>query len=210
MLLDAAPMTRRQKKRGTPRLGNEVECADCGTQARCWTQPLAPGGIRVRRHMPLARGELLFQQGAAFEAPYVVTSGCFALREILENGGERIVSFRVPGQLLGFEGSSSGFHPHSAEAIAPSTVCRLQWNAAGLSDRSAPMLRQLLAKTTDLLQRSSHPWAGLPAMERVRVFVEDFLARSNQSLPMTRAEIGLHLGLAEETVVRALAKLSRR
>ena len=48
---------------------------------------------------------------------------------------------------------------------------------------------------------------GLPAAERVRVFVEEFLARSNQSLPMTRAEIGLHLGLAEETVVRALAKL---
>jgi CRP/FNR family transcriptional regulator, anaerobic regulatory protein len=206
---EALKMPERKRKPRSP-ANTEVDCASCRSLDRCWTEPVSADSIRVRRHQPLERGDLLFRQGAPFEAPFVLTTGCIALREILENGTERIVAFRTPGELLGLEGWASGTYPFTAEAMAPSTVCRLRWTAAPSADRSAPVLRQLLVKTVDLLGRSARPWSGLPAMERVQVFVEDFLARANQSLPMTRAQIGLHLGLAEETVVRALAKMRER
>jgi CRP-like cAMP-binding protein len=53
------------------------------------------------------------------------------------------------------------------------------------------------------------PWAGLSAVERVRAFVADFRSRTDQPLCMTRAQIGQYLGLAEETVVRAMKALRR-
>ena len=50
---------------------------------------------------------------------------------------------------------------------------------------------------------------GLSSVERVRAFITDFERRTDQPLPMTRAQIGRYLGLAEETVVRAFAALKR-
>jgi CRP/FNR family transcriptional regulator, anaerobic regulatory protein len=203
---EAAGMSERKRKPRS-REKSDVDCASCRSLARCWTEPTPLDGMKVRRYQPLERGDVLFRQGETFEAPFVLTSGCIALREILEDGTERIVAFRTPGELIGLEAWANGTYPFTAEAMAPSTVCRLRWSSAGFTDRPAPVLRHLLVKTVNLLDRSTRPWAGLPAMERVRAFVEDFLERSDQPIPMTRAQIGMHLGLAEETVVRALAKM---
>ena len=76
--------------------------------------------------------------------------------------------------------------------------------------RSAALLRALVSAGSRQLERSAPPWAGLGAMERVRTFLEDFRRRTDQPLPLTRAQIGQYLGLAEETVVRAIARFRRR
>ncbi len=68
------------------------------------------------------------------------------------------------------------------------------------------------------MERNAPPWPGLPAIERVATFIADFAARARVKgsvsspikLPMTRADIGSYLGLAEETVVRALTQLRKR
>lgn len=187
--------------------GNEVDCGSCVSSGRCWPDGAMPNaGFTVRRMRPLGSREVLFREGSVFDAPYLVTSGCVSVTELLSDGVERIVAFRVRGEVLGLESWSRGIHRYTAQALTASTVCRLRWSAAG---RGAPVLRALLAKATAQSAELSMPWPGLPAVERVRAFVADFRARTDQPLPMTRAQIGLYLGLAEETVVRAFKALDR-
>jgi CRP/FNR family transcriptional regulator len=155
----------------------------------------------------VSAGDILFGQGDSFEAPLVVTSGCVAVTEVLTDGAERIVSFRVPGEIVGLESWNRSSHRHGARAITDALLCRLRWSPRGSLARNPSLLRALLAKATAQSAETCMPWAGLAAVERVRAFLADFRRRTNQPLPMTRAQIGQYLGLAEETVVRAMKVL---
>ncbi len=158
---------------------------------------------------PLQAGEVFLRQGEPFAAPFLVTSGCLAITELLTDGSERIAAFRLPGEVVGLESWNLSAHRYGAQALVPSTLCRLRWSASSTGARSATLLRALLAKATLQSGEHSMPWPGLPARERVRAFLEDFRGRTEQPPPMTRAQIGQYLGLAEETVVRALKALGR-
>ena len=189
----------------------EIDCGGCAAGERCWQERPAPGsGFLVRRARLLEPGEELIRQASPFEGPYVVTSGCVSVTELLDDGIERIVAFRVPGEMVGLESWQLPTHRYGARAVTSATLCRLRWSANGLAGRSNEVLRTLFAKSTMQLEQAQRPWAGLPAVARVRAFVEDFRRRAGPSLPMTRAQIGLHLGLAEETVVRAFREIRLR
>lgn len=199
------------------RRGSDVECASCPTARRCWGESLPPGcGFLVQRQPPIERGVALMVQGERFDAVYLVVAGCLTLRETMPNGLERVVGFRVPGELVGLEGWTHGVYPCTVTAASATTVCRLRWPRPE-PVASAELLERLLRKTAGQLDAFARPWTGLAAVEQVAAFIEDFARRTYASeppderllLPMTRAEIGSYLGLAEETVVRALAQLRR-
>jgi len=209
-------MTHAARASSATRLG-EFDCADCPRAGRCWGEPPRRGaGVLITRRVALPRGERLFRQGDAFDGVYIVASGCVKLRETSADGGERIAALRTPGEIIGLEGWARGRHPHAAFAATDATLCRLSLPAKG-GAVSVDLLERVLAKAAVQLERASRPWAGRPAVERVAAFVDDLaerlgdarLAHGAAPLPVTRAEIGSYLGLAEETVVRALAKLSR-
>jgi CRP/FNR family transcriptional regulator len=186
----------------------EIDCGKCVSAARCWQEHLPiDSGLSVRRLRPLEAGEFLFHQGEAFEAPFIVTSGCIALPETLPNGDERIAAFLVPGEIIGLESWAGGTHLHGAQAVRAATVCRLKWSSRAPTHA---LMKPLLAKLGRQLDRATRPWAGLTAVDRVAAFVSDFEQRAGMAPPMTRLQIGLHLGLAEETVVRALARSRNR
>jgi len=163
----------------------------------------------VQRVRVLEPEEMLFREGTPFQAPFIVTSGCLELILTMPDGRERVVAFRVPGEMVGLESWNRDVHRYSARAITQSTLCRLRWNKAS-SRRNAALMSSLLAKMSADAERNGIPWPGLPAIERVRAFIEDFRNRTDQPLPMTRAQIGSHLGMAEETVVRAMKTLRLR
>ena len=204
-------MTYKVAWRGAAKDPRDADCADCVTSTRCRQQRLpADSGLRVRRHRPLEPGEFLFHQGERFDAPSIVTSGCIALRETLPDGEERIAAFRVRGEIIGLESWMSGHHLHGAQAMGPATACQLKWPSRGQAPDRLVVLKLLLAKLGQQLDQATRPWAGLPAARRVAAFIEDFERRAGEAPPMTRAQIGLHLGLAEETVVRALGRSRAR
>jgi len=182
----------------------------CSASHRCWEGAITTNsGFVVKRRAVLERGTTLFQQGERFTAVHVVASGCLKLRETNEDGGERIVAVRLPGELVGMEAWARGRYPYTAEAAAPTKVCQLQWPHAKGCAPSTALLERLLRKTAVQLEHSTRVWMSLPAIERVAAFLDHFAqhARPSVDLPITRAEIGSLLGLAEETVVRAIARL---
>ena len=187
-----------------------VDCAACTASQRCWEGTIAAdSGFSVRRRAILDKGTRLFEQGERFTTLHILVSGCVKLFEANEEGAERLASICFPGELLGVEGWAHGRHPYTAVVAARTKVCRLQWPHVQTRAPSNALHEQLLRKTAAQLTRATHVWANLPAVERVAAFLSHFARHSQLSgkLPLTRAEIGSLLGLAEETVVRAIARL---
>ncbi len=198
---------------------SEIRCARCPLGRRCWgSKPLPVEGIRGRPQPPLERGARLIRQGEESRSVYLVVAGCLILREAIAEGTERTVGFRLPGEVVGLEGWASGSQAFTAIATDATSVCRVTMVPAGAGCSSAALLEQLLIKCAIRLERSKKLWRGLPALELVAAFLEDFAQRTRvrasvtdlRRLPMTRADIGSCLGLAEETVVRALTELRSR
>src|SRR5687768_14160694 len=96
---------------------NPRDCGRCETALTCWGAPVPVESGFVSRHRSAVRRRTsLFSQGEWFKALYVVVSGCLKLQEVSPDGAERIVAFRVAGEMVGLEGWSRGQHPHSAIA----------------------------------------------------------------------------------------------
>jgi CRP/FNR family transcriptional regulator, anaerobic regulatory protein len=197
----------------------EIRCARCPLARRCWGSKALPvEGMRGRPQPLLERGARLICQGEESRSVYLVVAGCLILRETTAEGTERTIGFRFPGEVVGLEGWASGSQSFTAIATDATSVCRVAIAPAGRGYSSAALLEQLLVKCTIRLERSKKLWRGLPAVELVAAFLEDFAQRTRvnasvtdlRSLPMTRADIGSCLGLAEETVVRALTELRSR
>jgi CRP/FNR family transcriptional regulator len=195
----------------------ERDCATCAAASRCWDDPApAASEIRAQRAPGLDKGTTLVTQGDPFDAVYLVASGSVSLSELTVDGALSVVGFRFPGDLVGIEGWALGRHRYTAVALEPTTVCRIGSPSSDRRSGGGALLQRLLKKTARQLDASAPSWRGLPARERVAAFVEDVarrthnenFARGPRRLPMTRAQIGSYLGLAEETVVRAMAELT--
>lgn len=193
-----------------------VDCAYCPASRRCWEEEPRPGtGFLVQRELRLERGVVLTLPPGPPLTVFVVVSGCLTLCEKRLDGTRRTADFRLPGELVGLESWARGGDPYEIRAAAASRVCRLTLPRIGHGSGSSAFLERLLVKSAAQIDRAMRPWPGLPATERVAAFVEDFVQRAQVKgssggslrLPMTRADIGSYLGLAEETVVRALTQL---
>lgn len=204
----------RRSDRRTAAVAACKDCADCSAALRCWeTRPRHGAGVTATKTAVLERGERVFLQGDRCSGVYIVADGCIKLRETMSDGSERIVAIRTPGELVGLEGWASGRHPHAAIAASRAKLCRLP--PTGAESASPELLARLLVKASRQLHDASRPWAGRSALERVAAFVADISARLEDEsggivLPVTRAEVASYLGLAEETVVRALGALRKR
>ena len=195
---------------------SETDCAVCPATRRCWgAEPLLPDAVHVRREPPLERGARLIEQGGP-AGVYIVATGCLVLRLALPDGSQRVVGLRLPGELVGLESYARGAQTYTAQAATASAVCRLHMPEPGAAATQGALLERLLLKSASQPERASAPWAGLPAVERVAAFIENYIERAQLPareerfrLPLTRADIGSYLGLAPETVVRALGHLSQ-
>lgn len=191
-----------------------ADCSECSTALRCWGGTVPPeAGFRIRSCVAGNKGEVLFSQGEIFAAVYLVRSGCLKLAASRIDGSDQVIGFRVAGEIIGLEGLASGRYPHRVEALTPVSLCRLQWTVAGDGSRHPVLLQRVLVKAIQQWQAAERPWAGLGAAGQVAAFLDDFAARMGETpatFPMTRAEIGSYLGLAEETVVRAIRRQPKK
>ena len=165
-------------------------------------------------------GEYLFRMGEQLDGIYMVNSGSVKLFRTTESGEEQIIGFCMPGELVGLDAMSDGVSRSTAIALDTSNISLVPFQT--LLNRSEKFdFQSFIHKIGATLNRENDHSLMLSqrtADRRLAWFLIEFsdglasrgLCPTEFSLPMTRTDIAMFLGLAVETVCRELASLCDR
>jgi CRP/FNR family transcriptional regulator, anaerobic regulatory protein len=200
-----------------------VACRHCTLSSLCLPMGLTPEDVErlddiVKRARPLQRGDILFREGDRFRSLFVVKTGSLKTFAPSAEGGEQVLSFHLPGELIGLDAIDKGEHACSASALETSAICEIPFGRLEELTAIIPSLQhqmyRLLSKEighdTDMLLLLGKK----NAEERLAAFLLSFsqrlhkrgLSATDFHLSMSRHEIGNYLGLAVETVSRLFTR----
>lgn len=169
--------------------------------------------------MHFASGQPIYFQGSVNHSVYNVTYGTVRLDRGLPDGRRQVIGFALPGDFLGL--SQNKTNAFSATAIGDVTVHRFNRDAfSSFLDLRPSLLRRLYdlaGHELNIAQEHLTVMGSMSSIERVASFLVSFRKRWERieghsatiPLPMTRQDIGDHLGLTIETVSRAITKLAQ-
>jgi CRP-like cAMP-binding protein len=156
-----------------------------------------------------------FYEGDPESHVYRISDGIVRLYKLLGDGRRQIISFRFPGDLIGFEPDEE--RSYSAEAVTDVTLQCLPASVAHRRVREeAQYSSELLGILSAELAEARHQLVVLnrrSALEKVAAFILDLCRRKGQSrlkLELGRGDMADFLGLTIETVSRTLTKLRRQ
>lgn len=198
-------------------------CRSCSLGALCLPLGLAAEDVEkleavVKRSRPLHRGEHLFRGGERFHSLFVVKTGSVKTYTPSPEGGEQVLGFHLPGELIGLDAIDKDCHSCSARVLETSAICeipfqRLEELAANLPSLQHQLYRLLskeIVEEAELLMLLGKR----NAEERLAAFLVSMsqrlgrrgLSTTDFHLSMSRHEIGNYLGLAVETVSRLFTR----
>ncbi|CAN7702858.1 Crp/Fnr family transcriptional regulator [Pseudorhodoferax sp. LjRoot39] len=166
-------------------------------------------------------GDSIYQAGQPFESLYILNSGFVKIVNLSADGREQVVGLKFRGDWMGFDGIAEGCHGCDAVAMDTGEVWAIGYDALLAACAAAPALLKLLHEAMG--REIAHDRGSLMSVCTLsaEARVADFLLQWGASmalrgqrtdaitLRMTRAEIGNYLGMALETVSRALSRLAR-
>lgn len=199
-------------------------CSGCDLRELCLPvglprHTLARLDTIVASPKPVPCGQALFRAGQPLRSLYAVRSGYFKTCVTHEPARNQVTGFPLAGDLLGLDGIGSECHRVDAIALAPSQVCVIPYSQlAELAHESRDLQRQLHRIMSREIVRDHgvmRMLGGMRADERLAAFLLDLTLRlqarglpaTSLVLPMTREELGSHLGLKLETVSRSFSRL---
>jgi CRP/FNR family transcriptional regulator len=172
----------------------------------------------VKRTRPLHRGDFLFRDGDRFRSLYVVKTGSVKTFAPSPEGGEQVLGFHLPGEIIGLDAIDKDAHVCSAKVLETSAICEIPFSRLEELTGTIPSLQhqmyRLLSKEighdTDMLLLLGKK----NAEERLAAFLLSMSKRLHKRglsatdfyLSMSRHEIGNYLGLAVETVSRLFTR----
>jgi CRP/FNR family transcriptional regulator len=172
----------------------------------------------VKRTRPLHRGDFLFRDGDRFRSLYVVKTGSVKTFAPSPEGGEQVLGFHLPGEIIGLDAIDKDAHVCSAKVLETSAICEIPFARLEELTSTIPSLQhqmyRLLSKEighdTDMLLLLGKK----NAEERLAAFLLSMSKRLHKRglsatdfyLSMSRHEIGNYLGLAVETVSRLFTR----
>ncbi|WP_157976730.1 helix-turn-helix domain-containing protein [Parahaliea mediterranea] len=173
----------------------------------------------VQRSTPIHRGGIVYEEGEPFTNLYALRSGALKGYRHCSNGNIQITDFVLPGEVFGLDGVSSGKHQCSVQALETASVCALPFDLLQQLGRTLPILQTHLMEAVSGCVQAKMEHLCLvtqySAYERIKALILNLSKRYaslGQSalhfrLPMSRADIGCHLGMTIETVSRCLSRL---
>lgn len=173
--------------------------------------------ITLRRIRPDAP---LLLEGAPMQALYVLRSGVLKCVKALEDGYEQVLSFALPGELVGFEALHLGRQCASVVALQDSIVYVLPISEVRRLRRVFPALDEALQLALSRQLAHAASFAQMMAavgadvrLARFLLWMSARMAKAGQSprrllLRMSRRDIASLLGVAHETVSRSFSQLA--
>ncbi|MCW8917911.1 MAG: helix-turn-helix domain-containing protein [Gammaproteobacteria bacterium] len=210
----------------TPLSRQEVACDHCGMFGLCeeagLSRDMALLERVVHRRTALARRATLFHAGDPFRCLYAVKSGALAAVSGGGQGDGKILGFYFPGDILGLDALESDRYPTTVMALEKSVICRLEYGSVPLlGAHQAGFYQQLIRAMSRQLM--AERWTSLllgtqSTEQRMAAFVLFLSLQLKRRglpylefrMPMTRRDIGDYLGMAMETVSRAISALQKR
>jgi len=200
-----------------------VACRNCSLGALCLPMALAPADVDrlediVKHTRPLHRGDLLFRGGDRFRSLYVVKTGSLKSFAANADGGEQVLGFHLPGEIIGLDAIDRLSHAYCAKVLETSAICEIPFRRLeeltatipGLQHQLYRLLSKEIGHDTDMLVLLGKK----SAEERLAAFLLNLskrlerrgLSATDFHLSMSRHEIGNYLGLAVETVSRLFTR----
>ena len=176
--------------------------------------PAVPILMRIVRE-----GNTLFAEGAQAEAIYFIRAGTFKTFRTAEDGYEQVLGFAGRTELVGFESISTGHYASAAVALEDSSVYALLLrDLLSVGKRNAGLDRTVLQAVSRAMVRRGELAGVMSAvaaevkLARFFMHLSDFMRVAGQSalafhLRMSRRDIASYLGVAHETISRAIAAL---
>lgn len=215
-----APVTRAPAD-GVVCQANSRGCGGCLVRhlAICAALPVAKAHAMeaLADDVRLSAGEALVREGEPRRGVFTVTKGALRRIRLLPDGRRLVAGFLMPGDFIGFSGTSH--YKHTIEAITDSTLCEFSMaDMRGLCHDHPELERELLERACvelDATRGNLMSLARLNPMERLSGFLVDMAQRRRRQgqddteviLPMTRTDIADYLGLTVETVSRSFTRL---
>ncbi len=200
-----------------------VACKNCALTTLCLPLGLCPEDVErldiiVKRAKPLHRGDFVFRVGDRFKSLFVVKTGSVKTFSPSPDGGEQVLGFHLPGELVGLDAIERNIHACSARVLETSAICEIPYNRLEELTAAMPSLQRQMYRL--LSKEIAHDTEMLlllgkkSADERLAAFVISMshrlqkrgLSATDFHLSMSRHEIGNYLGLAVETVSRLFTR----
>ncbi len=213
-----------------------VDCDNCAMQAVCLplgtenkTIDLTDNYLTKRIEVDSKQdalnqstGAKLFEQGQPLTAIYAVCSGAFKLSQQNDEGIEKVVGFRFPGEVMGEDALFLEKYNYSAIALGDNSVCEVFVAPLSACGNLVPELQQnlikLLTKQSFEQQRNTQALIGKKSADcLLAAFLLNICQRyakhsgttTGLELTMSRYDIANFLGIRRETLSRLLSKLQQ-
>ena len=200
-----------------------VACKNCALSTLCLPMGLEPEDVErldniVKRTRPLHRGDFLFRTGDRFRSLYVVKTGSLKTFAPSPEGGEQVLGFHLPGEIIGLDAIDKSAHACSAKVLETSAICevpfsRLEDLTATIPSLQHQMYRLLskeIAHDTEMLlllgKKNAEERLGAFLLGMSCRLAKRGLSATDFYVSMSRHEIGNYLGLAVETVSRLFTR----
>ncbi len=200
-------------------------CGDCDWSDCCVNRSVNAAKASAHDHgrtLAYRRNTSLFRQGDSLDSLYFLRSGSAKSIVTAPEGAEQIVSFHFPGDLLGFDGVTSGRHQSSVVALETSGVCRIPLTKLKSESISNTALWDDVIRTVAAALSERQNYGLLLAQKSVSARFASFLcylsgkfasrgcSGAEFNLSMSRQDIANHLSMAVETLSRLIGDFQRR
>jgi CRP/FNR family transcriptional regulator len=176
------------------------------------------------RPRSLRKGEYLFRMGDPLRSLSVVRGGCVMTRLTTATGATHVLDFHPSGQLVGVDAINDRRHPSDAIALDAVQVCELPYaSLLGLAAEEPVLQHRLMQMFSRQIARNEAMLLQLGKFtieERLAAWLLEFAGQSSGLsgirmrpgtflLPMTRQDLGDHLGTTIESISRLLTRFRR-
>lgn len=207
------------------RLFPVLTCKSCIVRRQCFPRDLSASEIEqfeqlVGRRRRVLRGQFAYRAHDACTKLFIIRMGSFKTVRVSTQGGVDVIAFHHVGDLLGAESASHSRYDVDAIALEDSQICELSFNGLEYLSRKIPSLQhQILCRLSDevtsmqqqsllLKSRSEQRFASF-LLDLSRISSRCGHSASNFSLRMSRTDIGLFLGLTNESMSRLITRFRK-